>query len=495
MGFPGFAAVWHFRTGWGKRKSPGGAAAERVGQGACRGKGGKSGCCFAGLLQAGAEGGRLGFVAGLVEQGEHVFLVGLDAGLVEGIHAEQQAADAAGALEEVEELAEVVLVELRQGDFQVGHAAVHVGELGAEFGHFVHFVHALAGQEVEAVEVLLVGGDAEAAVGLFDGEHGLEDGALAVLDPLAHGVEVGGEVDGCGEDAFVLLALALAVELFPPLADVVEFGVVVGEDFDFLAALVEGVAHGGVDGAGVLAEGGAYGGGLLHGYGALHEGFDVEPGHGDGQEAYGGEHGEAAAHVVGDDEAGVAFLVGRGAGCAAAGVGDGYDDFAGHFLAALVFALFLEEAEGEGGLGGRTGFGYVDHAEVLVLEVFGQLGEVVFADVVSGIDEHGVVLLAGHEPGETVAEGFYYGAGAEVAAADAGHHYYFAVLAQRFGRGLEAGQVGGGDGGGQVEPAEEVIARGSALFEGLVGGFGLLCIGLKGSFGKETEGLFDVEVD
>ena len=53
---------------------------------------GKSGYCPAGLLQAGAEGGGLGFVAGLVEQGEHVFLVGLDAGLVEGIHAEQQAA-------------------------------------------------------------------------------------------------------------------------------------------------------------------------------------------------------------------------------------------------------------------------------------------------------------------------------------------------------------------------------------------------------------------
>ncbi len=112
---------------------------------------------------------------------------------------------------------------------QVGHAAVHVGELGAELGHLVHFVHALPSQEVEPVEVFPVAGHAEVAVGRFDGEDGLEDGALAVLYPLPHGVEVGGEVYGCGENAFVPLAPAFAVELLPPLADVVELGVVVGE--------------------------------------------------------------------------------------------------------------------------------------------------------------------------------------------------------------------------------------------------------------------------
>ena len=77
-------------------------------------------------LQALGEFGALGFVAGLVEEGEHVFLVGLHAGLVEGVHAEHVAAHAAGFLEEVDELAQVLLVEGWQGDEHAGYATVNV---------------------------------------------------------------------------------------------------------------------------------------------------------------------------------------------------------------------------------------------------------------------------------------------------------------------------------------------------------------------------------
>ena len=43
-------------------------------------------------------------IAGLAEKGEHVLLVALNAGLVEGVNTEDVTADTAGELEEVEQL-------------------------------------------------------------------------------------------------------------------------------------------------------------------------------------------------------------------------------------------------------------------------------------------------------------------------------------------------------------------------------------------------------
>ena len=57
-------------------------------------------------LQPCLDGFRSLFVAGFVQQGEHILLVRLHAGLVERIDAEDVAADAAGALEEVEQRAD-----------------------------------------------------------------------------------------------------------------------------------------------------------------------------------------------------------------------------------------------------------------------------------------------------------------------------------------------------------------------------------------------------
>ena len=58
------------------------------------------------LGEALLDGGSVGFVAGLFEQGEHVALVGFYAGLVEGVDAEEIAADAHCFLEEIDELSE-----------------------------------------------------------------------------------------------------------------------------------------------------------------------------------------------------------------------------------------------------------------------------------------------------------------------------------------------------------------------------------------------------
>ena len=99
-------------------------------------------------------------------------------------------------------------------------------------------------------------------------------------------MEVGGEVDGSGEDALLVLAFGLAVELFPPFGEEVELGVEVDEDFNFFAGAVEcvachGVCCGEVSGVGVDSC-------ALHGFGTVEESADVVAGDGYGKEAYGG---------------------------------------------------------------------------------------------------------------------------------------------------------------------------------------------------------------
>ena len=187
---------------------------------------------------------------------------------------------------------------------------------------------------------------------LFNRKHGLEDGAFAVLNPLAHGVEVCREVDRGREDALAVFAFALTVELLPPFAHEMELRLEVGQDFDFLSGAVDGVANGGILGGDVFLEGNIGASGFFHVGSTLHELVDVEASAGDGEQADGGENAEASAHVVGDDEALVAFLVGGQTGSALLGVGDGNDDLAGHFFAALFFTLLLEQAEGQGRFSG-----------------------------------------------------------------------------------------------------------------------------------------------
>ena len=122
----------------------------------------------------------------------------------------------------------MVFVEFGDAQADVGHTTVYVSQLGAQFCHLVNLVYAAAGQEVETVEVFLVRGNLQTGVGLLYADNGFKDGALAVLDPLTHRVQVGGEVNACGEDTLAVLALALAIELLPPFAQVVQLRLVVG---------------------------------------------------------------------------------------------------------------------------------------------------------------------------------------------------------------------------------------------------------------------------
>ena len=189
-------------------------------------------------------------------------------------------------------------------------------------------------------------------------------------------MKVGGEVARCGEDALSVLAFAFAVELFPPLTHVVQLGLVVHHYLYLLACLlVQCVAHGCVYGCRVVLVGSLRGTSLLHVSSSGYQLRDVESGACYREQAHGCEYREASAHIVGYDECLVSLFVGSCACGTLVSVGNGHDYLFGLFFAALVFTLFLEQAESESCLSGGSRFRYVDYSEFLSFEIFGEFCE------------------------------------------------------------------------------------------------------------------------
>ena len=181
------------------------------------------------------------FVAGLVEEGKHIFLVSLHAGLIERIDTQDVTADATRLLKEVDQLSEVVLVEFGNLDANLRNAAVEVCEWCAEFSLFVDKINTLSGEEVELVEVLSVGRNLHLAVGFGDGKNSFVHQANTFLNVLTHRVKVGREIHRRRENALAVLALGFAVELLPPLGELVEFRLEIHQTFsgEFLVQKVE----------------------------------------------------------------------------------------------------------------------------------------------------------------------------------------------------------------------------------------------------------------
>ena len=227
-------------------------------------------------------------------------------------------------------------------------------------------------------------------------------------------MEVGGEVDGCREDTLQVLALGLAVELLPPLAEILELRIVVHQDLDLLAGLaVEEVTHGGVlDGCVLLP--------FLEELGALvgstlEHGTNVETGQHDRQEAYRSKHGETSAHIVGNHEGTVAFLGREGLEGALLGIGDGHGAHCSLFLAIFILEIILYDAECHGGFGGGSGLGDHHASCVALLDEVHKFGKIILAEVVAG--EYHAYSALGTD--ELVGKGLDGAAGSEVAASDA----------------------------------------------------------------------------
>ena len=323
-------------------------------------------------------------------------------------------------------------------------------------------VHILAHQEVEAVAVGGIEGHLHLVFGGAEAHHGLEEVALTLLDVLTHGVEVSGELHAGGEETLVLLALALAVELLPPLGHEAEAGLVSGQHLDLIAGAVQGRAACGILPCGVGGVVGL-GAGLHHLGSAAHEGIDVHACYGDGQQTHGGQHTVAAAHVIGDNEGFVAVLVGQILQRTLVGIGGGIDALGSALLAVLLLCQLAEEAEGHGGLSGSAGLGDDVDGEVHALQQLLHLVHGVGAETVTHkVDVGGGLLLQIVVGG---AEALDNTAGAQIGAADADDHQRLRIALNLGGSGLDAGIFFLVIVAGEIHPADEVVACACAVLQ------------------------------
>ena len=197
-----------------------------------------------------------------------------------------------------------------------------------------------------------------------------------------------------------------------------------------------------------------------------------------------GQDAEAAADVVGDDEAGPAGLVGQGFEHAALCVGGG-EDVLVCLVAVLLDQQLAEDAEGDRGLERGAGLGDDVDVEVHVAERLDGVVQRVGGEGVAH-EKHAGIALAG-----AGLEKLDRALGAEVGAADADGDEGLRAAADLLGRGDDGVELGVLDALGQAEPAGEVRAEAGALGQGLVGQLRQLVVGA----GCGEEGLSARKVD
>ena len=205
-------------------------------------------------------------------------------------------------------------------------------------------------------------------------------------------MQVGSEIGAGGENAFAFLAFAFAEKLFPPFPEIEQAGFEIGQQFHFFALLhIQVLAEERVLGGYVAGPVQFFGAEqFLHALSALGQFPDVDARQGQGEQSDRGQHRIAASYVVRHDKGGVAFLVGQGLQRAFFLVGDNRDPLAGFLFAVFLFDMFADQAEGDGRLSGRPGFGNDADGIVIMVQGRKQFTVVVFAELVAGKNDPGI---------------------------------------------------------------------------------------------------------
>ena len=294
-------------------------------------------------------------------------------------------------------------------------------------GALVYKVHALSCQVVQAVQIhrLLVNEDFLS--GCLHIQDCLIHDAAAVLDELAHGVEVCGQIYRCREDTFLVFSLALAVELFPPLRYIVEARLVVRQHFHGFSFSVKDVADSRIL-HGIIFFKRFVQRKLSSGCRALHQLLNVCAADCDGQKSYSCQHGETASHIVRHNEGLVALLcsqVLQGSPCLVRG---GVNPLGRFLFAVFLLQHLLEYAEGDGRLCGRSGLGDDIYGEISVADHVDEPLQIGAADAVSCIvDLRCLADLFGYIVVEAVAQELDGSSCSQVGAADTDDDQYLGV--------------------------------------------------------------------
>ena len=148
----------------------------------------------------------------------------------------------------------------------------------------------------------------------------------------------------CREYSLSILAFRLSEKLLPPLAEILEFGVVTYKDFDFLAILViKKITHGGILDSRILSA--LFREGFLHLLCPGKHCADIISGKDNREKAYRSENRKTASYVVGDDKCSITLLVRKSFESAFLCVCDSNDSLCRLFLSISLFEILLDNAE------------------------------------------------------------------------------------------------------------------------------------------------------
>ena len=189
----------------------------------------------------------------------------------------------------------------------------------------------------------------------------------------------------------MVLTFGFTVELLPPLAEIVQFGVEVNKNLDFLSSTIECVTHRCILACGVLSKRYFDVRCFLHILCTTYKRFDVTSCYCNRQQAYRCEYRETAAYVIGDNEGLVSLFGGKRTERTFGLVRNRYDTVTCFLFADLLLQHRLQQTESKRCLGRRTGLGDVDDTELFVCDKFHQLRQIVLANVITSI--HHVRIL------------------------------------------------------------------------------------------------------
>ena len=259
-----------------------------------------------------------------------------------------------------------------------------MGEDRAVHSALVDKVYILACQIVQSVQIHRLFVDDDLFPGLLYIENGLEQDPVAVLDELSHGVQISGQVYGCREDAFLVLALALAVELFPPLRYIVQARLVVCQNLNGLALAQKDISHCRIFHGVVVLEC-ILECSLSSCRRAFHQLVDVRAAHRDRKQAYRRQYGETSAYVIRYNEGLITFLCRQILERALRTVCGCIDSLRSFRFAVFLLQDLLEYAECDRRLCRCAGLGDHVDREIPVADNVHQIFDISAADAVSHI--------------------------------------------------------------------------------------------------------------
>ena len=335
---------------------------------------------------------------------------------------------------------------------------------------FVDVAHFAAGKIVEPVEVFLVRRHGDGRSCLVEEDDRFLQHPSSLLHILPHRVKVRCQINGSRENARLVLALGLAVELLPPLCHKPERRLVGSEDFHMLAGVREHLAVHGVLRLDALHAAGERFLALL--CRALHQLFNVDAADRDGKKTDRRQDRISAADIVGHDEGLIAFLGCKRLERALCLVGRGVDPLARAFLAVLLFQHLFKNAERNRRLGRRAGLRDDVHGEITIADHGNDLRQRVGGNAVAREINIGRRFLQHIIVG--AAQQFNHRARAEIAAADADDDERPGIGLDFLCRLLNAGELLLVVVHGQVDPADEIASRARAVFQHVDGALRLL---------------------